>query len=157
MSVPAVLQDERSTILHTETVGPHTHLVVEDHSRVATQYQPATHTTAATSTIVSPRSGGAIVIVDITISGEKINGGTILVRWQDGTRTETVTLVDVTDAPASFHIAYAGRKRGWLDARVELVTNTTNQDATVDVGYYFLRGPGVLSFDDWDTERKGGA
>ena len=59
----------------------------------------------------------------------------------------------VTDGPVNLHIGYQGRNKGWKDAFIEVITDTANQDATVEVGYYFIRGAAVLSFADWDTER----
>ena len=153
MTVPSVLVDNRGTLLHTEKIGAHTHLVVEDHARVATQFKSESHTTSATTAIATPRKGLAVVITDITITGEKINGGTITLQWADGTDTAVITKAHVTDGPVNMHAAYAGRKYGWKDARIDFITDTANQDANVDVGYYFIAGDAVLSFTDWDTLR----
>ena len=151
--IPAYLVTKGGELLHTETVGVHTHLVTENHARVATQFKSATHTSNATTAVATPRKGQAVVITDLTVSGEKINGGIITLQWADGTNTDVITKFHVTDGPVSLHIGYGGRKRGWKDARIDFITDTANQDATVDVGYYFIRGLGVLSFTDWDAER----
>ena len=39
------------------------------------------------------------------------------------------------------------------DGRIDFITDTANQDATVSIGYYFVKGEGVLSFSDWDALR----
>jgi len=41
----------------------------------------------------------------------------------------------------------------WRDARIEFITDTANQVATITVGYYHLRGEGVLDFATWDALR----
>lgn len=136
-------------------MGAHTHLVVEDHSRVATQFRAITHSTATTTTVVSPRAGGAMVITDIVISGEKHQGagqGVITILFTDGTNTINIIVADNTDAPINLAIPFAGRWRGWLDARIDFTTSQAN-DVTVSIGYYFLSGEGVLSFADWDALR----
>lgn len=148
-----VLADGESTLLHTETVGVHTHLITEDHARVATQYKSATHTTNTTTALATPKKGNAVVVTDITISGEKITGGKITLQWADGTDTAVIEEILVADGIANLHIAYTGRNLGWKDARVDFITSVNNQDATVNVGYYFVRGVGVISFADWDALR----
>lgn len=155
MSLFARLVDAGGALLHTETVGPHTHLVVEDHSRVATQFKAVTHSTATTTVVVAPRAGGAIVLTDIVVSGEKHQGagqGVITIAFTDGSDTVNIIVVDNTDAPVNLAIPFAGRWRGWLDARIDFTTSQAN-DVTVSVGYYHLQGEGVLSFADWDAER----
>lgn len=154
MGVKAFLYDKVLDIpLHTETVGGHTHLVIEDHSRVATNYKFASHSGATTTAVVTPRPGGAIVIVDLIISGEKRTNATIVVRFTDGTDTAGIISPVVNDAPVNLHIPFAGRFRGWKNARLEFITDTNNQVGTITVGYYHLRGAGVLSFADWDALR----
>lgn len=141
-------------LLHVERVGTHVHLIIEQHARVKTQYKAITHTTAATSTIAAPRKGQALVITDIVVSGEKINGGIITIQFNDGTRQDGIKKFHVTDGPVNLHIGYQGRNKGWKDAFIEVITDTANQDASVEVGFYSIRGPGVLSFTDWDADRN---
>ena len=118
MGAPVWLQTLGGVLLHTEKVGAHTHLVVEDHARVATVYKDATHTTAATTQVAEPESGGAIVVTDLTVSAEKINGGVVTVQWNDGTDTAVIYKGLVTDDTVNLHIGYVGRKLGWKDANI---------------------------------------
>ena len=154
MPVPAYLVDAHGVLLHTETVGAHTHLIIEQHSRVSTQYKSASHTTNTTTAVSAPPPGQAMVVTDITVSGEKINGGTIVVQFAEGSDTAIVYKGHVTDGPVNLHIAYEGRNLGWRDARIDFVTDTSNQDATVTVGYYFVSGSISRIFADWDGLRN---
>lgn len=154
MSVPAVLQTEDGARLHTETVGPHTHIIVEDHARVATQFKSLAFTDAATATLVTPPKGTAMVMTDFTVSAEKLTGGSVSLRFTDGTDTVIIFTAIVTDAPVNLTFSPAGRWRGWRDARMEIVSVGNNIDGAVSMGYYFIRGEaGVLSFADWDALR----
>lgn len=154
MSVPAVLQTEKSEILHTERFGRHVHLITEDHSRVATKFKSVTHTTAATTTVTKPKPGGAIVVTDFIVSGEKINGGIITVQFNDGANQVPITKSHVTDGPVNLSSSLQGLCLGWKDAFIEVITSTTNQDATVSLWYYFVNDlTRVLSFADFNTER----
>lgn len=153
MSIYAHLIDSDGELLHVETVGAHTHLIVEDHARVATQFKSAAHSGAATTAVVTPRPGTAIVITDIILAGEKRTNATIDVRFTDGSDSVIIIAPVVNDTPVNLHIPFAGRFRGWLDARIDFITDTANQVANITIGYYFILGVGVLSFADWDALR----
>ena len=153
MSVKSILRDANGTILHTETVGNHTHLVVEDHSRVATQFKVAGTTAAATTVIVEPKAGQAIVITDLIVNQDKVASGLVTVQFTDGTNDEVIFKAVTNDAPVVATISFAGRMRGWKDARVEMISAGTNPTTNVTVSYYHLGGAGVFSFTDWDAQR----
>ena len=155
MAVNATLQTVEGVDLHVETVGRHTHLVVEDHSRVASHFKHQARTTAGTSTVVEAKSGQAIVITDIILSQEKVSAGFITIQFDDDATNTVILLRGTTvdgDLPG-LHIPFAGRVRGWKDARVEMVTVGVNVESDVTVVYYHLSGEQVLSFEDWDKLR----
>lgn len=153
MAVPSVLQDEGGHVLEVVAFGKHHHLVTEDHARVATHWKSVTHTTAATSTVAKALKGGALVMTDILVSGERINGGTVTVRFSDGVNLENITVSHVTDAPVNIATSLQGRCLGWKDAFIEVITSVSNQDATVTVWFYHVKGEGVETFADWDSNR----
>lgn len=153
MSTPVYLVDSNGTLLHTEQVGKHTHLVVEDHARVATQFKVANTTSAATTTVVRPRKGGAIIITDLIVVQDKVASGVITVQFTDDTNDEILFKASTSDAQIVMNHAFAGRMRGWRDARIEMISAGTNPTTNVSVTYYHLVGEGVFSFADWDALR----
>ena len=153
MPVPAYLETIDGDLLHTAKVGVHTHLVVEQHSRVATQFKEAALTDAGTVTIVSPKPGGAIVITDVLYSAEKVNGGSMTIQFTDGSNVVILKSAIVTDAPVDGNTSLQGRALGWVGARVDLVGVGTNLDCNATIFYYHISGEGVLSFADWDALR----
>ena len=153
MSAPVFLETIDGVLLHTEEVGPHTHLIVEDHSRVATQFRSVANTGAETQAAVTPPAGTAIVITDVILGAEKAASGSVTVQFTQGSDTVIVFKISTVQNPVSLHIPFAGRWRGWKDARIDVVTAGGNSDSDVSVGYYILRGEGVLSFADWDAQR----
>jgi len=153
MPVNAILVDVNGVPLHTALQGGEIHLVTEDHSRVDTQFKAATFTDASTVTIVTAPSGGALVLTDLIMSAEKLNGGSVTVQFDDGTNTVIVAKAIVTDAPVMLAIAFAGRWRGWQDADLQVVAVGSNIDGDVSVGYYKVKGEGVLPFNEWDGLR----
>ncbi len=153
MATPSYLETIAGELLHTEQVGPHTHLVVEDHSRVATQFRHVPNAGAETTVAVTPPSGTAIVITDIVLGAEKAASGSVTVQFVEGSDTVIVFKVSTVQNPVSLHVPFAGRWRGWRDARIDVVTTGGNDDSDVSVGYYIVRGRSVLSFADWDALR----
>ena len=153
MPAPVWLQDIKGAALHAAKVGAHTHLVVEQHSRVATQFKAAALTDAGTVTVVSPRPGGAIVITDVLYSAEKVNGGSLTIQFTDGSDTVILKSAIVTDAPVDGNTSLQGRALGWKDAQVDLVGVGTNLNCNATIFYYHIGGEGVLSFTDWDAQR----
>lgn len=149
-----VLEDMGGNTLHTEQVGPHFHLVVEDHSRVNTQFKHAVLADAGTATVVTPPKGSAIVITDLVYTAEKVANGKLTIQFTDGSNTVILKAAVLADQAVDGAIAYAGRTKGWKDARVDMVAAGSNVDADVTVHYYILKGAGVLSFTDWDGERE---
>lgn len=153
MPAPVWLQSQGSIELHTAKVGSHTHLVTETHSRVGSFFKSGSLTDAGTVAIVTPSIGVALAVTDITISAIKLNGGTITVQFADGSNTEILYTGILTNNEINIHISYAGRRKGWSGARIDMVGVTSNIIADVSVGYYPFGGEGVLSYDDWNTER----
>lgn len=154
MPAQFVLQDVGGNLLHTEQVGPHFHLVTEDHARVNTQFKNNSLADAGTAVVVTPPKGTAIVITDLVYSAEKVAAGKLTVQFTDGSDTVILKSAILVDAPVDGAISYAGRTKGWKDARVDMVATGSNVDADVTVHYYILKGKGVLSFADWDAERE---
>ena len=151
--VPSFLVGLRGVRLHTEKVGQHTHLITETHSRVATQFRHTVNTGAETTIAVTPPPGKAIVITDIVLGAEKAASGSVTVQFVEGSDIVIVFKVSTVQSPVSLHVPFAGRWRGWRDARIDIVTTGGNSDSDVSIGYYIISGDGVFSFTDWDAQR----
>ena len=154
MPVPAVLVTNDGTLPPTEEVGSHTHLSVEDHSRVATHFKHVASTDAGTTTVVSSRPGNALVVTDIILSQKKVASGTLTIQFDDDDdNTEILAVLDTVTDGVTMHIPFAGRVRGWKDARIEMVSVGNSAVSNVTVMYYHLGGTQVLSFTNWDGLR----
>ncbi len=151
MGVWARLQSGDKKTLHTETVGDHTHLVIEDHARVATQFKVAATTSAATTIIVRPRPGAALVITDFIANQDKVASGDLILRFHDGTNVEIFFKSSTADAQVIIAHGFVGRMFGWRDARVEMISAGTNPTTNVTIVYYHL--PESATFAEWDAAR----
>lgn len=113
-------------------------------------FKAATRTSAGTTIVTSPSNGGSIVLTDLLISADKVNGALVTVQFTDGVETIVIFNADVTDAPFNTAIAFKGQWRGWKNARLELVT-TGVVNSTASVGYYKIKAG--LDFSEWDALR----
>lgn len=105
---------------------------------------------AGTTIVVQPLAGGSIHIVDLLMSGQKFSAGSMAVQFTDGTNTEIMFEIDLTDVPIVLGIPLSGRWQGWKDARFELVT-VQDPICTVSVGY--VKHKTSQEFALWDSLR----
>ena len=154
MPVWVSLEDAEKTALHTETFGAHTHLITEDHSRVATQFKTVDNAGAVTNTVVSPKAGGAIVMTDIVFSGERTANGIATVRFSDGSNTVNITKFFLNNNSLATATSLQGLCLGWEDARIEVDTDTNGMTTTATIWYYFVKDDiRVKDFAAWDADR----
>jgi hypothetical protein len=113
-------------------------------------FTSGSRSSGGTTVLVSPKADGSLILTDLVLGTDKVNGATVTIQVTDGSQTEIVFATNVTDAPANLAIGFAGRWQGWKDARVELVTTGT-VDATVSLGY--IKVPGGLPYQEWDSLR----
>lgn len=90
------------------------------------------------------------MLTDLIVTGDKVNNGSIEVRFTDDTTTDTVIKPVVTDAPVAIAIAFSGRFQGWKDARIDVVI-TQNVKGSVVLGY--IKAPKGLPYNEWDELR----
>jgi hypothetical protein len=111
-----------------------------------------TLTTLGTQTIVEARGQGGLVLTDLIISIEKKNLSTVTIFFDDGTNTETIMLITLTDAPVNMAIPLNGRWLAWQGADLKI---TTSLAATgyIAVGFYRTGEFTTLPYDEWIERR----
>ena len=125
-------------------------LLTTDEARHYGTFKSVTRTTAGTTNIVTPISGGSVWLTDLIISGEKQAGSDVEIRFTDGSNTVTIFLASQVDAPPNFAISFAGGWHGWKDARIDMITSGTG-DATVALGYMKLDGSQTITFEEFEA------
>jgi len=125
-------------------------LLVVEHYKSHGVFKTMEFTTAGTTSFVVPNSGGSLMLTDLIVTGDKVNNGSIEVRFTDDTTTDTVIKPVVTDAPVAIAIAFSGRFQGWKDARIDVVI-TQNVKGSVVLGY--IKAPKGLPYNEWDELR----
>ena len=144
----AHVQDSFSQELRPQNGGKA--LTVITPQAVFGQFIAANRTSAGTTTVLAPAIAGSLVVTDLIISADKVNSGSVILQFTDGTETVVLYKGITTDAPINIALAVAGRFRGWEDARIELVT-TGAVDASITLGYLSLTQS--LTYSVWNAAR----
>ena len=126
-------------------------MITEDYVTAFSTFKTATITAVGTVEIVAPDGGGSLAVTDIMFSANKNSATTVTVRFTDGSNTEDLFTILMTDQPVTFPWAVKGRLQGWRDARLELVVAVADTIAFVTVTYMKL--PDSLIFSEWDALR----
>jgi len=127
-------------------------LVAQSFASMNGSFKSASLGGAGTAIISAPELGGSIVLTDLVVTSDKVNGATITLRFSDGTESVNIFVSDVTDAPCNLATSFAGQWKGWKDARLEMVT-TGAVAATIAVGYFKLKEELSLDYGEWDAAR----
>jgi len=115
-------------------------------------FKAVTRTTAGTSIITEPDTGGALLLTDLIITTDKVALSTVTIRFTDDTNTINIVAIKCNDAPANFAIPFSGRWSGWKNSRLEIVT-VANVSVTAACGYIKIPESETLNFEKWDSLR----
>jgi len=127
-------------------------LTVTTYGAVNGSFNTATRSGAGTTTVVEAYSNDAIVITDLILTTDKVNGATATVQITDGVNTIVLISADLTDAPCNIAISFAGHWEGWQGAYIDLVT-TGAVTATLALGYFRIPWNRSLIYEAWDARR----
>lgn len=125
-------------------------LITETQASTHGTFKTANRTSAGTTAVATPLPGGSIILTDLIVTTDKVNGATLTLQFTDGTNAVIISRSILTDAPANFAIGFTGLWRGWKDGRLDMVT-TGNVDATVTCGYY--KSIESIDYATWDAQR----
>ena len=126
-------------------------LITGDYVTAFSTFQSVTRSTGGTTTVVTPRPGGSVAVVDVLVSATKVNSATVSLVFDDDTDSEVLFTASTNNQPITFGAwPVRGRCQGWRDARLDLVTvNSTLAFMTV----VYMHLPAGLVFADWDSLR----
>lgn len=110
-------------------------------------------TTQAATPIATPVSGGSIEITDIFFSALKAVGSTVTLTVSDGTNTETLITVLLTNEAVRLTHAVQGRMKGWRDAVLYYTVSGANSTGSITIGYIKNTKPESQPYDVWNSER----
>jgi len=126
-------------------------LAVADAATLHGVWKTASRASSGTTQVVLPRlPTSSLIITDIMLSGDKKSGSTITIRVTDGSNTEDVFTLDMTDASAFIAANFKGRIQTWAGARVDMETTAT---ATVNMLIGYTHIPTGLPYAEWDARR----
>ena len=142
--------DVQPLTISGEHSGTEQVLVTTNPQHIHGLFKSISVTTIGTYIVAESSLRGAIVITDILLSAEKKNAGTVTLQFTDSIETVPIFTGVVTDAPVVLSSNLAGGWRGWLNSRIELITND-NIVSSVAIGYYKIKNG--EPFSEWDAKR----
>ena len=154
----ALVDPTDGTAIETEQFwrGPHSlhadarSILVADAYRSHGVFKAVTFTPTTTVALGTPDIDGSLILTDLIMTGDKVNGGTMLVKFTDDTFDDVLINISTTDAPVAIALAFAGRFQGWANSRVDVII-TGNIKGSVVLGY--IKAPNGLPYSEWDQLR----
>ena len=128
-------------------------LCVEQAARAAAVFNTLVFTAQDTYILADSKGDSSIELTDLIVSAEKKNLGTLIVRFNDGTQTETIANILVTEVGVNLAIAFRGKWQGWRSAQVELVIGGADFGGSVAIGYTRHNKANSLAYSDWNARR----
>ena len=102
--------------------------------------------------LVSVIGDGSIEITDIIVSGEKKNGGSITIHWDDGTNESSFIVVSVHDSAYNMSSNFQGKVQGWRSASL-YYTIVGTFVGSITVVYIHHNKENSMTYGDWDAKR----
>ena len=107
----------------------------------------------AATAIATPCEGGSIEITDIFFNAVKSAGSTVSITMTDGTETETLISILLTNDVARIAHSVQGRMRGWRDAVVKYTVADANSSGAITLGYIKHCPESSQDYSVWNSER----
>lgn len=156
MSTPIVIYGANGKPLHTELYTIHGEgeqvLAITTAQREHSVFVTKSWVGAEANTrIATPKVNGTLELLDLVVSGSKKAAGTLTIRWNDGTDTDTLFVGSVDDAALNIAMALAGKIEGWRSAYLEYTTvSTWTGSLLITYVHHILPG---LSYAEWNSRR----
>ena len=156
MATPVVLYGANGRLLHTEMDTIHGKneevLAVTTSQREHNVFVTKSWVGAEANTrIATPRAEGTLEVLDLVVSGSKKTAGTLTIRWNDDTATDTLFIGSVDDAAINIAMPFAGKVEGWKGAYLEYTTvSAWTGSLLITYVHHILPG---LTYAEWDSRR----
>jgi len=107
----------------------------------------------AETALVDSRGNGSIEITDLVITTDKVNLGTVVLHWDDGTNEETVITTSLSDLPIRLNMHFAGKVQGWQGASLYYTVAGANSTGAITVVYIRHNKANSLPYAEWNARR----
>ena len=126
--------------------------IVANYGHLNGHFKAATRTSAGTTEVVSPLPGNAIVLTDLVLTTDKVQGATVTISFTDGSNSVDIVIGHCTDAPCNITIPFGGLWRGWQSAGIGMTTVNAVK-ATLAIGYFHCKAEDSLQYSEWNAKR----
>jgi len=109
--------------------------------------------TVVKTAIATPVAGGSVELTDILFTASKVSGGTVVITLEDGTNTETLITVILTNEALRLAHSISGRMQGWEDAILYYTVAGANSTGAITIGYVKHAPAATKDYSVWNSER----
>jgi len=103
--------------------------------------------------IATPVDGGSIEITDFFFMANKVASGTVVITFEDGTNTETLATLLLTNEAVRMNHQVQGRMQGWRDAILYYIVAGANSTGAITIGYVKHSKKNSEAYSVWDGRR----
>jgi len=107
----------------------------------------------AKTAIATPDSGGSIEITDIMFMATKTASGTVTITFEDGTNTETLATLLLTNEAVRMNHQVQGRMQGWADGILYYTVAGANSTGAITIGYVKHDREHSEDYTVWNSRR----
>lgn len=109
--------------------------------------------TVSKAALATPKPGGSIEITDILFMATKTASGTVVITLEDGTNTETLATLLLTNEAVRLSHHVQGRMQGWADAILYYVVAGANSTGAITIGYVKHGKANSEKYSVWNSRR----
>jgi len=107
----------------------------------------------AETALAESDADGSVEITDLIITTDKVNLGTVVLHWDDGTNEETIISTVLSDLPIRLNAHFVGKVQGWRGASLYYTVAGANSTGAITVVYVKHNKAGSLAYADWNARR----
>ncbi len=109
--------------------------------------------TVVKTPIATPVEGGSIEITDLLFMATKSASGTVVITFEDGTNTETLVTLLLTNEAMRMTHQVQGRMQAWRDAILYYTVAGANSTGAITVGYVKHTKENSEDYSVWNSRR----
>lgn len=107
----------------------------------------------AETALAAPDADGSIEITDLIVLTDKVNLGTVVLHFDDGTNEEVIVNTSLSDLPIRMNAHFVGKIQGWQGASLYYTIAGANSTGAITVVYIKHNKANSLPYAEWSARR----
>lgn len=112
-----------------------------------------TNAQVSEAALCSPDADGSLEITDLIVLTDKVNLGTVVLHFDDGTNEEVIVNASLSDLPIRMDAHFVGKIQGWQGAALYYTVAGANSTGAITVIYVKHNKANSLPYTEWNARR----